>query len=487
MVEGMGDSLFGFLRLLCKGLEGQSKSLDRSLSKLRTHMMNSEDEIPENLILDIEKNVRILNLERQESSQEFLDIGKSWQRSLNKFDLNKEHKQQLKEIAHEFKDTKKNHYHLPATLKVLLDLQLAADNITAQASDYSGEAQTLALKKIADEMIQLLGQINLPPNPNNICGQLIGELQVGLKLTSLPVIIAQITKIIASELAAKGDDFSNYLHSLNKQLNEVQGYINTSQSIDKKGAAARSNTDEQVRDSVYKISQSVSESTQIGELKKNLSVQLEQIIGAMDSLKVEEQKRDDDLLVNNQALKERISVMEKEADKVQEYIEEERRKAREDVLTGLPNRAAYNDIMAHQLENWKRYQKPLTIVICDLDFFKRVNDNYGHLAGDKVLSLVAKLLFKGTRGSDFVTRYGGEEFVIIMPSTEAVKAERAMNKIRRLIGSSPFNYHGKPISITMSFGLSEAVAGDSIEDLFHRADTALYKAKEQGRNKVCVS
>lgn len=486
MVEGMGDSLFGFLRVLCKGLEGQSKSLDSSLSKLRTHMMNSEDEIPEELILSIEKHVRILNLERQENSQEFLDIGKSWQLSLNKFDLKLEQKQQLKDIANEFKDTKKNHYHLPANLKTLLDLQLAADDITAHASSLSDEDQTLALKKIADEMIQLLAQINLPPNPNNICGQLIGELQVDLKLASLPVIIAQITKIIASELAAKGDDFSNYLHSLNKQLNEVQGYIDTSQDIDKKSADARLNTNEQVRETVSKINRSVSEATKIGELKQSLSVQLEQIIGAMDSLKVEEQERDDDLLANNQALKKRISVMEQEADKVQEYIEEERRKAREDALTGLPNRAAYNDIMAHQLENWKRYKKPLTIVICDLDFFKRVNDNYGHLAGDKVLSLVAKLLFKGTRGSDFVTRYGGEEFAIIMPSTEAAKAERAMNKIRRLIGSSPFNYHGKPISITMSFGLSEAVAEDSIEDLFSRADTALYRAKEQGRNKVCV-
>ena len=486
MVEGMGDSLFGFLRVLCKGLEGQSRSLDSSLSKLRTHMMHSNGEIPENIILEIEKSVRILNLERQENSQEFLDIGNAWQHSLKKFDLQQEQKQQLKNVASEFLDNKKNHYHLPANLKILLDLQQAADNIAASASVSSDQDQAIALRKIADEMIQLLEHMNLPPNPNNICGQLVGELQIGLKLTGLPAIIAQITKIIASELASKGDDFSNYLQSLNRQLNEVQNYINTSQDIDKKCANARANADEQVRDSILNINQSVSEATEVGELQKGLSVQLKQIIGAMDSLKVEEKKRDDELLANNQALRERISVMEKEADKVQDYIEEERKKAREDALTGLPNRAAYNDIMAHQLENWKRYQKPLTIVICDLDFFKRVNDNYGHLAGDKVLSLVAKLLFKGTRGSDFVTRYGGEEFAIIMPSTEASKAERAMNKIRRLIGSSPFNYHGKPIAITMSFGLSEAVVGDSIEDLFSRADTALYKAKAQGRNKVCV-
>ena len=139
MVEGMGDSLFGFLRVLCKGLEGQSRSLDSSLSKLRTHMMHSNGEIPEEIILEIEKSVRILNLERQENSQEFLDIGNAWQHSLKKFDLQQEQKQQLKNVASEFLDNKKNHYHLPANLKILLDLQQAADNIAASASVSSEE------------------------------------------------------------------------------------------------------------------------------------------------------------------------------------------------------------------------------------------------------------------------------------------------------------------------------------------------------------
>ena len=122
----------------------------------------------------------------------------------------------------------------------------------------------------------------------------------------------------------------------------------------------------------------------------------------------------------------------------------------------------------------------------DLDHFKLVNDNYGHLAGDKVLTLVAKILGKGVRGADLVTRYGGEEFVMILPRTTAAQAGEVMDKIRRHICKIPFNYRGKPINISMSFGVSEAIAGDSIERLFSRADTALYKAKENGRNNVCI-
>ncbi|MGB1239388.1 MAG: GGDEF domain-containing protein, partial [Pseudomonadales bacterium] len=87
---------------------------------------------------------------------------------------------------------------------------------------------------------------------------------------------------------------------------------------------------------------------------------------------------------------------------------------------------------------------------------------------------------------DFVTRYGGEEFALIMPSTDAESAKKAMEKIRLTVCKSPFNYHGKPISISMSFGISQAVEGDDIEKLFARADAALYEAKASGRNRVCI-
>ena len=244
--------------------------------------------------------------------------------------------------------------------------------------------------------------------------------------------------------------------------------------------------DETIRDSVSSIRLSVEDSSKIEELQEALSEQLIHIVGAVDSLKNEEKKRDGDLLVTYKAMKKRIELMEQEAEKVQEFIEEERKQARKDALTGLPNRTAYNEIMTHQIEQFNRYKEPLSLVICDLDHFKKVNDSYGHLAGDKVLSLVAKILAKTTRNADLVMRYGGEEFAIVLPSTQAEKAAQTMDKIRRLICKSPFNYRGEPISISMSFGVCEAREGDSIESLFSRADVALYKAKGNGRNTVCI-
>nr|WP_232349172.1 GGDEF domain-containing protein [Neptunomonas qingdaonensis] len=167
-------------------------------------------------------------------------------------------------------------------------------------------------------------------------------------------------------------------------------------------------------------------------------------------------------------------------------MEEERLKARTDALTGLPNRAAYDDHLEKEFERWARYQQGFSVAVGDLDFFKRINDTYGHLAGDKVLRLISRVLTKNLRGSDFVARFGGEEFVILMPSTQAEEGAKAIEKLRESISKSPFNFHGQPVTITMSFGVTETRESDTKDGLFARADAALYKAKQEGRNRVCI-
>ena len=485
MTEEIGESFFNLLRIVCKGLEGQSASLDKSLSELRTHLMNSSDEPNEALIKEIEQDIRILHLERQENSQDFLDVGLNWQRRLTTAKLPSDQKQKLNDLETDFRDSNSRVYLLPAKFKSLLELQRAADQLLqANTSDLPDNSPLL--RRISDEIAQLLAQVTPSQGLLTSYKQLLTQAEDGFEMESLPIAIYQIGQFIDSALEVKGDDFSNYLQGLNKQLSEVQGFIEKSQGIDTQSAKARSVADGKVRDSIVNIREVVLETKEVEQLQKALKIQLDHIVGAMDSLKNEDKKRENTLQENYDSLKRRVTEMEEEAERVQEYVEEQRKTARVDALTELPNRMAYNEIMSHEMENFKRYNNPLSLVICDLDHFKVVNDSYGHLAGDKVLSLLARILCKGTRSSDFVTRYGGEEFAIILPSTDAEKAAKSMDKIRRLICKSPFNYRGEPIAISMSFGVSEAIEGDTIESLFTKADAALYKAKANGRNEVCI-
>ncbi|NRA25098.1 MAG: GGDEF domain-containing protein, partial [Oleispira sp.] len=155
-------------------------------------------------------------------------------------------------------------------------------------------------------------------------------------------------------------------------------------------------------------------------------------------------------------------------------------------LTGLPNRESYQQRIVQEIHRIERYGGSLSLMVCDIDLFKRINDNYGHLAGDKVLKIIARSLQSNLRDSDFIARFGGEEFIVLMPETSAEEAKFVADKLRKKIEESPFNFKKEPVQITISFGISEFSQGESLEEVFQRADKALYKAKENGRNQVML-
>ncbi|MCK4707238.1 MAG: GGDEF domain-containing protein, partial [Gammaproteobacteria bacterium] len=137
--------------------------------------------------------------------------------------------------------------------------------------------------------------------------------------------------------------------------------------------------------------------------------------------------------------------------------------------------------------HWKRYQVPLSLIVIDIDYFKKINDNYGHMAGDKVLQTLAKLIQNNVRETDLLTRYGGEEFAIIMPDTDQEAAIGVAEKLRIETENCAFHYRDTRVNITISCGITEFKDKnkDNPETVFERADAALYKAKDAGRN-CCI-
>lgn len=152
-----------------------------------------------------------------------------------------------------------------------------------------------------------------------------------------------------------------------------------------------------------------------------------------------------------------------------------------DVLTGLANRLELDSILAGEVERFKRFQRPLSIIMFDIDHFKKVNDNYGHLIGDKCLAKVAEILKNNARMVDTVGRWGGEEFLIICPETDLNGARKLAEKLRLHIEESGFP---GVKHITGSFGVTSFIADDTLETIISRVDQALYNAKESGRNRV---
>lgn len=157
-------------------------------------------------------------------------------------------------------------------------------------------------------------------------------------------------------------------------------------------------------------------------------------------------------------------------------------KASKDTLTGINNRENFEDIFGIQITNAHQYSQPLSLIIFDVDHFKAVNDTYGHQMGDLILRDMVELVARNLKKGDVFARWGGEEFVILTPSTDIAGASNLAENLRMLVQSHRFN--GLDEKITLSFGIAQLDENDDKKTLFQKADAALYEAKKKGRNRV---
>ena len=158
-----------------------------------------------------------------------------------------------------------------------------------------------------------------------------------------------------------------------------------------------------------------------------------------------------------------------------------------DELTGLFNRRYFMNRLNQEFERVRRYESIFTFIMIDIDYFKRINDTNGHLAGDCALRTAAEIMKKSLRLSDTVGRIGGEEFAILLPETEIEHGVEIAERLRKKIDEAEIIFEGTKLSLTISAGISDSDINDaSVDSILHRADLALYQAKEEGRNRVCL-
>ncbi|KZY73671.1 hypothetical protein A3740_18500, partial [Oleiphilus sp. HI0068] len=372
------------------------------------------------------------------------------------------------------------------------DSSLSEEDLELETDDASNAAEELApgfssvARHIRNTLSNLLDQLAFPSSATREVAKLRGQIEKELVWYELGPTLDDLSNLILSVVGKGQREFSNFLKVLDERLSKVQDFLVESQSIDDTWQDKNEKFDQHMRDQVDEMTQRVGKAVDIDDLKRSISEHLDSISSAVDQHAgdaVEHQQAKEEEV---EVLKERIKAMEEETRYIRKRLKEERDKALKDSLTSLPNREAYDERFELELERYKRYKKPATLVVADIDFFKSINDNYGHLSGDKVLQIIAKEIQNRIRKTDFVARYGGEEFVIILPETDLQTAKQVIEKVREMIGRLPFHFRDEKIQITMSFGLSVFEEGLDQGQLFERADSALYQAKENGRNRAEV-
>ncbi len=239
-----------------------------------------------------------------------------------------------------------------------------------------------------------------------------------------------------------------------------------------------------MNDAVSLISENISSGNDLASLKNIVKDQLDTLQNIVEEER--ELVKAQEMRVNNsvKVLANRVNELKQEAQVLREKVQREKEHALLDPLTGIYNRQAYNEKVSELGMLAKKHGNKLSLSIWDIDHFKRFNDRYGHVVGDKVLKSVAEKLNSSLKDEYFLARYGGEEFSMLLPGLTAESAKEFADYVRNEVSNITFMVKGKKVQITVSCGIASIQDNDNAQSLFERADKALYSAKEEGRNRV---
>ncbi|MDD1015559.1 sensor domain-containing diguanylate cyclase [Pseudomonas rubra] len=337
---------------------------------------------------------------------------------------------------------------------------------------------------IEDTLLGLLDDLTLPERHKAQAQSMRERLEHGLNWYELLPVLDDLAVLMLAINDSGQHEFEAYLQQLNERLESFQSHLHEASEGHADNTSAARDLDSQLREHVDSLQSSVQGAADLGSLKNILENRLEGLLGTMDEHQQQRDQREQDMANRLQGLAERVASMEQEALGYREHLEEQRQKALIDPLTGLPNRAAWSERVDQEVLEWQENGGHLLMAILDLDHFKRINDGYGHLAGDKVLKIVASVLRKRLRSRDFIARFGGEEFVLLIPQTSLPAGCQLAETLRAAIEACPFHFKGERVTITLSIGISAFRSGERSEAVLKRADEALYRAKHLGRNRV---
>lgn len=297
--------------------------------------------------------------------------------------------------------------------------------------------------------------------------------------------VADWVRAQQDRLGQEKADLEQLLQRLNLQLGDLSRDLESESSHDQQGQLSRHNFSQQVMGEMRAMSSEVRSATELSTLKSEVEIRLRALSQHVSQFREHDHQRALERAARTQLMATRIQTLERESVQLQQALKRQQAQSMTDPLTGIPNRLAWQTRAEQLHEFGHRAKTPRCLATWDVDHFKRINDHYGHPAGDKVLRMVAQQLKRNLRQGDFLARYGGEEFVMILEGLPPEEGLRRTDALRQMIGDLAFHFRQTPVRVTASCGVTVLKPEDTLDTAFARADQALYQAKHTGRNR-CV-
>lgn len=370
----------------------------------------------------------------------------------------------------------------------LTAVEQTARALSASLSGNAPAAESLAPAR--NVVIELLERISVPSGLTNEAtalrhAALQAEDTAAIKscVSGLADLVCRMRDALQSEL----DNLAGFLRSTAQRLQEFERYVSYTRDLHSEASSDALQLSETMCGSIDGLRGEVSASEDLEAVKHLIEERLDTINEDLDRFVSTQKARATEASDTIDKMVNKLQDLEAEAEHLRDDLEEQHARVLLDPLTGVLNRAGYQETAGKQFARWKRYGGALSLAVIDLDLFKHINDEYGHAAGDKVLSTVATKIVESIRESDILCRYGGEEFVLLLPETNMDDAIPLLDKLRSEIERCPFRYKETPVSVTLSCGVAQFTRNETLDDVFERADQAMYEAKDAGRNQVRAS
>ena len=275
-----------------------------------------------------------------------------------------------------------------------------------------------------------------------------------------------------------------FLSTLSDTLTSVQVSVSATISSSSECSEQHAKINQELSDKIKEVSMGINDAGSLTEMKVDVNDKIQQIAKTLQNKAKLEDKQRSTMHDRLNSMSAQVEKLEQQSKIFEKRIQEVTAKSFQDALTKLANRASFDEYFAKELVRFHHKQFDLAISVIDLDDFKRINDTFGHTAGDKTLQVIAETLTKVMGKDVFISRYGGEEFVIIFKDNDKITVMNKLNMLRKKVASLPFTFKGTRVSITLSIGVTLIQREDIVHSAFERADTALYRAKSEGKNKV---
>lgn len=346
------------------------------------------------------------------------------------------------------------------------------------------DVATEITSRVNDSLQHLLNHLFIPQSLEDKKEYIKNTLEQPLNDEVLTSVIDGLTELVVDAFNVEQNRFKGFLQELTNQLHDFDDFLSSSAVATNNDTKASCLLEDDITNDILQIQNHLDTSKTIEDLSskinQNLAVIGSRIKGYREHKEVAESQYQQEI----NRLHGKLSESECRAREINELITTQKYRINHDSLTGLPNRESYEERIYDSMQAWQRAGACFSLAVGDIDHFKRINDTFGHLAGDKVLKKVALLLKSVIREHDFIARIGGEEFVLIFNQTTSDTAFPILEQLRQLIEECQFFYHEHKVEVTISFGLTSVITHDDAESIFIRADNAMYKAKNSGRNRI---